>query len=173
MNHEQLTAAPHTFSHGWSLSLLEGQRKTDSARAVVSQVPPPTLCGFKTNCRPEECGGFVQSLWQLPATCGRITQGDMPNCKVARVNPKLFNSWLATVAVSVQQGWSRTSLGTSSAGRVKRQVSHEQYKSHHISTLGCAGCHEPSSAAALRQHEEHGRGSKGGLLSRSGSQAVK
>ena len=36
--------------------------------------------------------------------------------------------------MSVQQGWSRTSLGSgrSSAGGVKRQVSHEQYKSHHI-----------------------------------------
>ena len=96
MNPEQSTVAPHTFST--MVGLLEGQRKERKAdRAVQGLVFLKFLlqlcAALKPSCRPEESEGFVQSLWQLPATCGRITRGDMPNCKVARVNPKPFNLW--------------------------------------------------------------------------------
>ena len=77
------------------VGLLEGQRKADRAvqELVFLKFLLQLCAALKPSCRPEESEGFVQSLWQLPATCGRITRGDMPNCKVARVNPKPFNLW--------------------------------------------------------------------------------
>ena len=65
------------------VGLLEGQRKADRAvqELVFLKFLLQLCAALKPSCRPEESEGFVQSLWQLPATCGRITQGDMPNCK--------------------------------------------------------------------------------------------